>query len=124
LADDDWYQSSDFAFATSNNSKLCPSVSCEYELVDGEMREAFAAGERSLDGKFKINTGELKKIYDLRADWEAVEEREVNGELSQMIEGTLSIGRDVFNPQFEYDINGTLTKDGDGYLLQVVGVKK
>ena len=53
-----------------------------------------------------------------------MEEREVNGELSQMIEGMLSIGRDVFNPQFEYDLNGTLTKDGDGYLLQVLGVKK
>jgi hypothetical protein len=71
-----------------------------------------------------INTGESKKIFDLRATWKAVEERDVNGELSQLIERTLSIGRDVFNPQFEYDINGTLTKDGNGYLLQVLGVKK
>ena len=123
LADNDWYQVSDFAFAASNNSKLCPSVSCEYGLIDGEMREAFAAGERSLDGKFIINAGESKIIFDLRANWEAVKERDVNGDLSQLIEGKLEIGIGT-NTQFEYAINGTLTADDDGYILEGTGLKK
>ncbi|MGB9167556.1 MAG: hypothetical protein WCB31_01360 [Nitrososphaeraceae archaeon] len=123
LADNNWYQVSDFAFAASNNSKLCPSVSCEYGLDDGEMREAFAAGERSLDGKFIVNTGESKIIFDLRANWEAVKERDVNGDLSQLIEGKLEIGIGT-NPQFEYAINGTLTADDDGYILEGTGLKK
>jgi hypothetical protein len=124
LADADYYQASDFAFAATNNSKLCPNVNCEYELEGGQMPPAFIAGERSLDGKFKVNTGESKKIFDLRATWEAVEERDVDGELSQVIEGKLGIGKDKFNPQFEYEINGTLTTDDDEYILQVMGIEK
>jgi hypothetical protein len=123
LADNDWYQISDFAFTASNNSKLCPSLSCEYGLIDGEMREAFATGEKSLDGKFIINTGESKKIFDVRANWEAVKERDVNGDLSQLIEGKLEIGIGI-NPQFEYAINGTLTAHDDGYILEGTGLKK
>ncbi len=37
LADDDWYQVSDIAFATTNNSKLCHAVRCDYEIDDGQM---------------------------------------------------------------------------------------
>jgi hypothetical protein len=39
------------------------------------------------------------------------------GETIQYIEGTLGIGRDEFNPDYEYRINGTMTSDGENYLL-------
>ena len=73
---DDYYQVSDFAFVASNTSKLCPSGNCEYELEDGKMQREFTAGERKLTGKFKVDTGESKKIMNMRASWETVEERE------------------------------------------------
>ena len=122
LADDDFYEVSDFAFVASNSSKLCPAGNCEYELEGGEMLKAYTAGERSLTGKFKVDTGESKKLMDMRASWETVEERETaDGELVRVIEGDLAIGRDVFSPENEYRINGTLTTDGDDYLLAIKG---
>jgi hypothetical protein len=120
---DDWYQVSNFAFIASNTSKLCTSGNCEYELDNGEMAQAFIPGERMLTGKFKIDTGVSKKLMDLSSSWEAVEELERNGETIQVVEGTLGVGKDAFTPEHEYKINGTLSTDGDGYLLEVKGMK-
>ncbi|MGI9012476.1 MAG: hypothetical protein ACR2F1_15000, partial [Nitrososphaeraceae archaeon] len=51
-----------------------------------------------------------------------VEEREsADGETVQVIEGDLGIGRDEFSPENKYQINGTLTTDGDDYLLAIKG---
>ena len=124
LADDDFYEVSDFAFVASNSSKLCPAGNCEYELEGGEMLKAYTPGERSLTGKFKVDTGESKKLMDMQASWETVEERETaDGETVLVIEGDLAIGRDVFSPENKYQINGTLTSEGDEYLLEVKGMK-
>lgn len=121
---DDYYQVSDFAFVASNTSKLCPAGNCEYEIEAGEMSSEYTAGERSLDGKFKVDTGVSKKIMNMRASWETVEEREsADGEIIRVIEGTLGIGKNEFSPEHQYQINGTLSPDGDEYLLAVKGMK-
>jgi hypothetical protein len=52
----DWYQVSNFLFVTSNTSKLCSSDTCEYKLENGKMTEVFNPGERSLTGKFNVDT--------------------------------------------------------------------
>jgi hypothetical protein len=121
---DDYYQVDDFAFVTSNTSKLCPTPNCEYEIDDGQMQREFTAGERTLTGKFKVDTGESKKVMNLRASWETVEERETpDGETVNVIEGTFGVGKNQFNPEHEYQITGTLTPDGDGYILEAKGYK-
>ena len=121
---DDYYQVSDFAFVASNTSKLCPSGNCAYELEDGEMASEYTAGERDLTGKFKVDTGESKKIMNMRISWETVEEREsTDGETVRVIEGELGIGRNQYSPENKYQINGTLTTEGDEYLLEVKGMK-
>lgn len=124
LADDDYYEVSDFAFVASNSSKLCPSGMCEYELEDGVMEPAFTAGERTLTGKFKVDTGESKKIMNMLANWETVEERETpDSETILVIEGNFGVGRNQFSPENKYQINGTLTPDGDVYILEAKGMK-
>ena len=121
---DDYYQVDDFAFVASNNSKLCPSGNCEYELEGGEMGSETTPGERDITGKFKIDTGQSKKIMNMRADWETIEERETaDGEIVQVIEGELGIGRNQFSPENKYQINGTLTPEDNDYLLEVKGMK-
>lgn len=121
---DDWFQVSDFEFVASNTSKLCPAGNCEYELYGGEMTFEYTAGERSLDGKFTVDTGESTKIMNMRASWETVEERESpDGEAIRVIEGTLGIGRNEFSPANEFQINGTLIPDGNVYILEVQGRK-
>jgi hypothetical protein len=120
---DDYYQVSDFAFVLSNSSQLCPTGTCEYELEDGSMQAERVPGERSLSGRITIDTGESKKMMELRASWNTIEELEKNGENVKVIKGVLDLGISQFSPENKYQINGTLTTDSDGYLLEVKGIK-
>ncbi|MGI9010576.1 MAG: hypothetical protein ACR2F1_05250 [Nitrososphaeraceae archaeon] len=120
---DDYYQVSDFAFVLSNSSQLCPTGTCEYELEDGTMQAERVPGERSLSGRITIDTGESKKMMELRASWNTIEELEKNGKNVKVIKGVLDLGISQFSPENKYQINGTLTTDSDGYLLEVKGIK-
>jgi len=120
---DDYYQVSDFAFVLSNSSQLCPSGNCEYELEGGTMQAERISGERSLAGRITIDTEDSKNMMELRASWKTVEEIEKNGENVKIIKGRLDLGTSQFNPENKYQINGTLTKQGENYLLEVKGIK-
>jgi hypothetical protein len=120
---DDYYQVSNFAFVLSNSSQLCPSGNCEYELEGGTMQAERISGERSLTGRITIDTGDSKNMIELHASWKTVEETEKNGENVKVIKGVLDLGTSQFNPENKYQINGTLTKQGENYLLEVKGIK-
>jgi hypothetical protein len=122
----DWYQVSNFSFVTSNTSKICTSSSdlCEYKLENGKMSEEFNPSERSLTGKFNVDTGKSSnELMNLSSIWKAVEELEEDGETIQVIKGTLSLDKDTFQPEHKYQINGTLSKNNDNYFLEVKGKK-
>ena len=120
---DDYYQVSNFAFVLSNSSQLCPSGNCEYEFEDGTMQAERIAGERSLTGRITIDIGEFKQAMELRASWKTVDEVEKYGENIKVIGGILELGISQFGPENKYQINGTLTTDGDNYLLEIKGIK-
>jgi hypothetical protein len=123
----DWYQVSNFSFVTSNTSKICQSSSsdlCEYQLENGKMTEEFNPGERSLTGKFIVDTAmSSNDLMNLSSIWKAVEELEEDGETIQVIKGTLSLNKDTFQPEHKYQINGTLSNNNDNYFLEVKGKK-
>lgn len=79
-------------------------------------------GERALDGKLRIETGDSTKIMDLYTDLQTVEERQQDGENVQVIQGELitSLG-DINRPNYQSLINGTLVPDGDNFTLELVG---
>jgi hypothetical protein len=120
---DDYYQVSDFVFVLSNSSQLCPSGSCEYDLEGGIMQAERIPGERSLAGRITIDTGESKTMLEVRASWKTVKELEKNGGNVKVIKGILDLGTSQFSPENKYQINGTLTKNGENYLLEVEGIK-
>jgi hypothetical protein len=115
------YRVSNFAIAISNSSELCPTGNCEFDLDGGEMTPEITPGERQLTGKLRVDTGDSTKIMNLFATWQTVEEREQNGEQVQVIEGTLDTGNDPVNPDYQSQINGTLTPDGDDLILEAHG---
>jgi hypothetical protein len=119
----DWYQVSNFSFVTSNTSKLCSSDLCKYKLENGKMTEASNLGERSLTGKFNVDTAMSNELMNLSSIWKAVEELEEDGKFIQVIEGTLSLDKDTFQPEHKYQINGTLSKNNDNYFLEIKGKK-
>ena len=120
---DDYYQVSDFAFVLSNSSQLCPSGNCKYELEGGTMQAERISGERLLAGRITIDTGDSKNMMELRASWKTVDEIGKKGENVRVLKGTLDLGTSQFNPENKYQINGTLTKHGEYYLLEVKGIK-
>jgi hypothetical protein len=120
---DDYYQVSDFVFVLSNSSQLCPSGNCEYDLEGGIMQAERIPGERSLAGRITIDTGESKTMMEVRASWKTIKELEENGEIVKVINGILALGTSQFSPENKYQINGTLTKQGENYLLEVEGIK-
>jgi len=120
---DDYYQVSDFVFVLSNSSQLCPSGNCEYDLEGGIMQAERIPGERPLAGRITIDTGESKKMMEVRASWKTIEELEKNGGNVRVIKGVLDLGTSQFSPENKYQINGTLTKQGENYLLEVEGIK-
>jgi hypothetical protein len=122
LEDDGYYQVSDFALAISNSSELCPTGSCEFDLEGGEMSGEFTPGERNLMGKLNVDTGDTTRILDMVAIWHTIEERQQNGETVQVIEGTLDASTDPVNPEYQSEINGTLTPDGNDLILEAHGV--
>lgn len=119
----DWYQVSNFSFVTSNTSKLCSSDLCEYKLENGKMTEEFNPGERSLTGKFNIDIAMSNELMNLSSIWKVVEEFEEDGKFIQVIEETLSLDKDTFQPENKYQINGTLSKNNDNYFLEIKGKK-
>lgn len=46
---------------------------------------------------------------NLSSTWKAVEELERSGETVQVIEGTLTLGKDSSTPEYQYQMNGTLS---------------
>lgn len=120
---DDYYQVSDFVFVLSNSSQLCPSGNCEYKLEGGTMQAESIPDQRSLAGRITIDTGESNKTMELRASWKTVEEIEKNGENVKVINGILELGISQFRPDNVYKINGTLTTDGENYILEVKGTR-
>ena len=120
---DGYYQVSNFTFVLSNTSQLCPSGNCEYELEGGTMQAERIPDERSLAGRITIDTGESKKVRELRASWKTVEEIEKNGGNVIVIKGILELGISQFRPDNKYQINGTLSTEGDDYLLEVKGIR-
>jgi hypothetical protein len=119
----DWYQISNFAFVVSNSSKLCPSSNCEYKLENSEMTESLVPGERSLIGKFIIDTEISKELMNFSSIWKTVKEFEKEDETIQVIEGTLMIGNDSSAQKNRYKINGTLSTYSDNYSLELKGKK-
>jgi hypothetical protein len=121
LGDQGYYDVSNFALNTMETSELCPTGNCEYDLEGGQLNPDYA-GNRTFSGKLRIDDGESTKIMNLLASWHTIEEREdENGELTKYIEGTLGIGREEFNPDFEYRTNGTMTPDGENLALALHG---
>ena len=120
---DDYYQVSNFTFVLSNSSKLCPSGNCEYKLEGGTMQAERISDQRSLAGRITIDTGESKKMMEIRASWNTIEELDKNGKNVKVIKGVLGLGISQFSPANKYQINGILTTEGNGYLLEIKGIR-
>lgn len=112
-----------FQFSANNSTALCPSTSCEYELISGQGLFHFATDyEKILVGTLKIDTGESTQLKRMKTYLQAIEERETDdGKTIQVLIGRLDIGIDEFHPEYSFSINGTQTTIGDNVILDLKG---
>ena len=103
------------------SSRMVPEAEPEPPRpADFAMKVQLEPNEDEFTGKLMVNTGDSMKIMNLFS-WQTVEEREQKGEQVQVIEGTLDTGNDPINPDYQSQINGTLTPDGNDLILEAHG---
>jgi hypothetical protein len=56
------------------------------------------------------------------SSWQTIEERQQDGEPVQVIEGTLNVGNDPRNHEYQSQINGTLVSEDNDLLLEAHGL--
>jgi hypothetical protein len=112
-----------FQFSATNSTALCPTTSCEYELIDGQSLFHFATDyEKILVGTIKIDTGESTQLKRMKTYLQAIEGRETDdGKTIQVLIGRLDIGIDEFHSEYSFSVNGTQTTIGDNVILDLKG---
>ena len=105
------------------DSKLCPTGNCEFELEGMLTERSNAPEEKRLSGELTIITGDSTRLLNVFATFETVEERNgEGGEQIQVIEGRFELGKGyVTGSERFYRINGTLTPDGSNYIMALNG---
>ena len=58
----------------TNPNELCPTQNCVFQLEGGVLGGEYTPGERSLNGKLMINTGDTTRIRDLSAYSASIED--------------------------------------------------
>jgi hypothetical protein len=124
MRDNGWYEVSNWQFATSNPSILCPTQNCAFQLEGGLMGPEYTPGEKFLSGKLRINSGMTTQIKDLGISWSAVEERIEAGQRVQAVEGSPTVGNDRTGQENRYQTNGTLTPYGQDLILAIQGSRQ
>jgi hypothetical protein len=124
LRDEGWYEVLGWQLALTDQSSLCPTQNCAFQLEGGRMGGESIPGERFLSAKLRINSGMTTQIKHLGILWSAVEERIEAGQRAQAVEGSLSLGNRQNEPNTRYQIEGTLAPYGQDLILSIHGVKE
>jgi hypothetical protein len=111
---------------TTNDNRICPSNTCTYIFVDGQLSPDIVTGEYAVDGKLNVHVNGTSEstTYDVRIDLEVNDMREGENRTANISAGTIGIGGEaLFNPIYKYQvINGTLDF-GESTLLHLRATK-
>jgi plastocyanin len=110
----------------SQNSKFCQSGKCNYEVSDGQLdpNNTFDSTLRVFEGMLKVITeqGDTKvtRLLPFESYLTVTEIRETGNKSIELMDGTISFGKNIINPDFKYSIsNGTLTIVGRNATLNL-----
>ena len=118
------YGLKDYAFVVSNNSRICPEQNCKFEFEKTNLSPTSGVSGYAFSGTIKLDIGDVKKILGIYSDFRPTEEREVNKDIIEIVEGTLRIGKEpVNNAEYTYNVNGTLVTSGKDQILSLQGVQ-
>jgi hypothetical protein len=112
---DDEFDVKKFGLLVSNGSQLCPSGDCTFKYAHDDFNGFRVSGisDRSLEGSLKITIDKKTKIFEVNSDLQLVGEEETSDDDTiELIEGNFDIGKDRYNPDYSYFVNGTLTWKG------------
>lgn len=111
---------------TTNDNRICPSNTCTYIFVDGQLSPDLISGEYAVDGNLNVDVNETSEstTYDVRIDLEVNEIIGEGNRTANINAGTIGIGGNtLFNPIYKYQVtNGTLDF-GESTLLYLRATK-
>ena len=126
----EYTNSTDYVLIYSNiteNNKICPKSDCKFEISNGKLQKnTYNPEQITIDGTLRSQTQKnnikTTKLYPFTSDLSITEIREINGTGINLMDGKISFGKNVYSPDFEYQItNGTLTIQGKKADLVLTG---
>jgi len=113
-----------YAFVVSNNSRICPEQNCTIEFEETNLSPTLGVSGYAVHGTIKLDFGDVKKIHGIYSWFQPTEERKVNKDIIETVEGNLRIGKEpVNNAEYTYNVNGTLVTTGKQQILSLQGVQ-
>ena len=112
---DDEFDVKKFGLIVSNGSQLCPSSDCTFKYAHDDFSGFGLNGvsDRTLEGSLKVTLDKKTKIFEVNSDLQLVGEEETSDDDTvELLEGNFDIGKDRYNPDYSYFVNGTLTWKG------------
>jgi hypothetical protein len=81
---------------------------------EGLLKVSVTAGDGTINSKF----------YPMRADLDKTASQEKEGQITEILDGSIKFGKNTFSPDFEYKVvNGTLVVDPSAHILTLRGTK-
>jgi hypothetical protein len=129
LANQGYFQVNTLDMNASKGSKLCPSGDCQYSIENADFSPNTITGGYVFQGLLKVSTtaadGTINsKFYPMRAELDKTASQEKEGQTTEILDGSIKFGKNVFSPEFEYKVaNGTLLVDPSAPVLSLHCVK-
>jgi hypothetical protein len=127
LAGRGYYLIKSLNLTTGENSVLCPTNDCTFNLGDGQIYPITSRGGYVIDGKLKIgresDLGVRSTIQPMKIDLDRVETLEKQDQTTvDFVKGDFDIGENIYSPDITYKItNGTVTKGDRNLMLNIHG---
>jgi hypothetical protein len=126
LAEDGWYEVDSFQMTANNAQELCPTNNCQYDIENGEFSTNSYTGGYVFDGQLKVSVTEgdstSSKFHEMRADLGKSGSEETPSGTTEILDGDIGFGENIFMPDFEYQVvNGTLEVDEQSPVIFLQG---
>jgi hypothetical protein len=118
LDDKKTYKVTDFTFNFSNNSEICQSNNCEYDLDTGQFSPSMlVTADYWLSGRLKVSESSESKFYKIFADLDLIEEKNIGDTIIKLYKGSLTLNVN----EFRYEVtNATLVlSEGENPSLTI-----
>jgi hypothetical protein len=103
LANQGYFQVNTLDINATKGSKLCPSSYCQYSIENAQFSPDTFTGGYTFEGLLKVSVtagdGTINsKFYPMRADLNKTASQEKEGQITEILDGSIKFGKNTFSP--------------------------